>query len=227
MHRNRKILIFSLSLNVIILIAWIGKRIYYNQPTNLKDTSKADTYDSARMMLFNNLPIDSGDIVFVGNSITEAFPVTEIYGSRFKNRGIGSNLIYHVQNRIPGILKCKPKAVFLLIGINDIKAGFDLATSFESYKTIIDTVINSGVLLYVSPVLPVSGEWSVFNDSIKVFNAMLVNLCEVKSVPVFDLYTPMVKDGLLNNDYTYDGLHMNGAGYTIWKRVIDSIIKTP
>lgn len=227
MARTKKFLILSLCINLLLIISWVGKRIYYNNPIDLKDTSASDKYDSVRNNLFNNLKIDSGDIVFIGNSITEAFPVTEFYGKTFKNRGISANLIRHVEKRIPGILKRKPKAIFLLIGINDIKAGFDLTDSFNSFRSTIGSVLNSGVSLYVSPVLPVCGEYSKLMDSIRTFNGMVVKLCNAKSVPVFDLYTPLLKDGLLNIDYTYDGLHLNEDGYVIWKKIIDSIIKPP
>ena len=62
------------------------------------------------------------EIVFIGNSITEGgknwsekFNIPNI-----RNRGIGGDVTDGVLERLGEIIFFKPKAVFILIGINDL-----------------------------------------------------------------------------------------------------------
>ena len=71
---------------------------------------------------FKEKPLNLNDIVFLGNSITaggndwsERLNIPNI-----KNRGIGGDTTDGVIARLDEIIYFKPKAVFLLIGINDL-----------------------------------------------------------------------------------------------------------
>lgn len=71
---------------------------------------------------FKKNPLEFDDIVFLGNSITAE---GEDWGRRFgyskiKNRGIGGDVTDGVLARLDEIIYFKPRAVFLLIGINDL-----------------------------------------------------------------------------------------------------------
>lgn len=65
-------------------------------------------------------------IVFLGDSITEKIDWHELFHNShydILNRGIGSDTISGVINRINTIINLKPSKVFLMIGINDIALG--------------------------------------------------------------------------------------------------------
>ena len=71
---------------------------------------------------FKNNPLSYGDIVFLGNSITQGGNdwSERLNYPNIKNRGIGGDVTDGVLSRIDEIGYFKPKAVFLLIGINDL-----------------------------------------------------------------------------------------------------------
>lgn len=74
-----------------------------------------------RSTLFEKLPIDSDDIVFLGNSITNGCEWHELFNNpNIKNRGISSDVSMGVYDRLDPIIKGKPAKIFLMIGINDI-----------------------------------------------------------------------------------------------------------
>ena len=74
-----------------------------------------------RATLFEKLPIDSDDIVFLGNSITNGCEWHELFNNpNIKNRGISSDVSMGVYDRLDPIIKGKPAKIFLMIGINDI-----------------------------------------------------------------------------------------------------------
>src|SRR5688572_6232361 len=71
---------------------------------------------------FKLAPLAAGDVVFLGNSITEEGGDwgQRLGWSHVKNRGISGDVTEGVLIRLGEITHSKPKAVFLLIGINDL-----------------------------------------------------------------------------------------------------------
>ena len=71
---------------------------------------------------FKKYPLNKGDIVFLGNSITAGgndWSIRLNYPN-IRNRGIGGDVTEGVLHRLDEITYYEPKAVFLLIGINDL-----------------------------------------------------------------------------------------------------------
>ena len=71
---------------------------------------------------FKKSPLSKGDIIFLGNSITAGgndWSVRLNYPN-IKNRGIGGDVTEGVLHRLNEITYYEPRAVFLLIGINDL-----------------------------------------------------------------------------------------------------------
>ena len=77
-----------------------------------------------RATLFEKLPINSDDIVFLGNSITNGCEWHELFNNpNIKNRGISSDVSMGVYDRLDPIIKGKPAKIFLMIGINEMGTG--------------------------------------------------------------------------------------------------------
>lgn len=71
--------------------------------------------------VFEVLPLDANDIVFIGDSFIDHFPLDELFDdSRIKNRGIKGVLSYGVIDMLPRIVEKHPKKIFIYIGVNDI-----------------------------------------------------------------------------------------------------------
>ena len=71
---------------------------------------------------FKKTPLQLNDIVFLGNSLTASGQnwSERLDHPNIKNRGIGGDVSDGVYARLEEVIHIKPKAVFLLIGINDI-----------------------------------------------------------------------------------------------------------
>ena len=83
-----------------------------------------EAYRAQRRALFEALPVGRGDIVFVGNSITDNCEWAELFADRrVKNRGIGTDRAQWLAERIDPIAAGHPRKLFLMIGTNDLAQG--------------------------------------------------------------------------------------------------------
>lgn len=227
-----KLAIFSLILNGIFLLLFlffVGKRFYFAHsggPTP-NPQNYFDVWNQSRNSVLSLLPIDSTDVVFVGNSLTEGFPVEEMFHStHVKNRGIGGNQSYHVLGRITTIARGHPRKLFLDIGTNDIRAKVPLDTLWSHYKAIISIIRQESprTAVYVQSVFPVGRLYKEFAPTIDSFNIQLRAYCQQERLPYIDVFSLMLDRGLLDSTLTLDGLHLNGKGYEIWRTAIDSLM---
>ncbi|MCI2082481.1 MAG: GDSL-type esterase/lipase family protein [Bacteroidales bacterium] len=194
-----------------------------------------DEYNSRRRDLFKKLPpITRQDIVFLGNSITDGCEWNELFGnSHIKNRGISGDHAEWMIDRLEGICKGQPKKLFLMIGINDLGAHVSADSTAMFVIRVLDS-LQSGTprtKIYLQSILP-------NNDSIRRKSAFLMpeiievnkqikKAAEERGITYIDLYSVMVIPGTmeLNPLYTYDGLHMNGTGYDVWRDAMMKYVK--
>jgi hypothetical protein len=124
-----KILLFLNILQMMGLI-FILDRVGYLEFENQNNWENSFMYSSvykdktklfqqyAKMNKYNK------PIIFLGDSITEKMDWQELFSSNnIINRGICSDTISGVINRLDSILQVKPSKVFLMIGINDMALG--------------------------------------------------------------------------------------------------------
>ena len=89
--------------------------------------------------------------------------------------------------------------------------------------------------IYVQSILPVNGvdtkakpknHWKKGTEIIET-NKLLETLCEGrKNVMYVDVYSALVDEkGMLDKQYTNDGLHLMGEGYLAWKTVIEKFVR--
>ena len=146
---------------------FVGKRFYFSNYYLFHDKAKA-AYNiendsnyikgrEARTELIQMLPNEKDEIIFVGNSITEAFPLQEIFHNiSIKNRGVSGNTSKDILKRLPTIVDPKPKKIFLQVGINDIGRGINMDTLFSSFQKITSIIKQKtpNTILYVQSVFP-------------------------------------------------------------------------
>lgn len=215
----KRLLIFSVSLNVIFLIAALALFIKYF--TADAAPAKDWRYD-LRTSLFEVLPDDSAEIVFVGNSITERCELSELFDNpNIKNRGIGSDLTTGVLARLSEITRSHPDMIFIEIGINDLNKGFKTPEIINNYKAILNRIHSDtpDTKIFIQSVLPVSSNVPISNDSIQVLNSLLIVLAD-PSTTYIDLYSSFVSGKEMNPLYTFDGIHPNGQGYLLMKKLL-------
>lgn len=198
--------------------------------------NKYSTFYYQRATLFEELPITSKDIVFLGNSITNGAEWTELlHNKHVKNRGISGDVCMGVYDRLDAILKGKPAKIFLLIGINDVSRGTSADTIVKRIGRIVEKIKRDSprTKLYLQSVLPVTDYYKMFEghtsrwQTIPRINQGLKKLATEERVTYIDLYSHFVdsKTGKMNPEYTNDGLHLLGKGYKKWIEIIEPYVK--
>ncbi|MGB3005526.1 MAG: family 20 glycosylhydrolase [Chitinophagaceae bacterium] len=196
------------------------------------------TYYHQRVALFRALPQTKGDIIFLGNSITDGGEWNELFNDlKVKNRGVSSDRTISVLNRLDEVYSRNPAKVFLLIGINDLARNVSVDSVVKNIIWIAELIKEKSpqTKLYVQSIFPVNESFGMFGGHTKKKTEILqVNKALFDSavryhynyVDVFSALTDST--GRLNTAYTNDGLHLTGAGYVKWKETIyDKVYDLP
>ena len=180
---------------------------------------------------FKKNPLKFNQIVFLGNSITaeggnwgEKLNYTNI-----RNRGIAGDVTDGVLARIDEIIYFKSKAVFLLIGINDL---WNFSPGIPSTKYISNNILKIAkeikkgspeTQVYVQTILPTAK--SIFVESINKINNTIKSKSSKFNFTVIDLHSHFENnDGLIKKELTTDGIHLNSKGYQVWIEIVRPLI---
>jgi lysophospholipase L1-like esterase len=181
-----------------------------------------------RKSLFDMLPTKNVDIVFLGDSITEAAEWSEIFPNEtIVNRGIGGDTTRGILLRLNSILAAHPQKLFLMIGINDLYYGNSPRTTVEHYEEIIQAIRTGSpeTAIYIQSTLPVNNQdfddIPVNTKDIDLINKGLRKIADQYHATYIDLAS-LLKDenNQLDLEYTNDGIHLTGKGYRIWANAI-------
>lgn len=185
----------------------------------------AGVYEN-RKNLFDHMSIDKGSIIFLGDSITEYGQWSELLQNpKVKNRGIAGDTTWGLMRRLSTITASQPKAIFLMIGVNDFLFT-DRTEIIQNYQQIVQQIKSETPTsqLFIQSVLPINTNVknTVFNNKeIKLLNKSIKDLALKEGLIYLDIHQ------LLKNDkeelaakFTADGVHINGAAYSIWKEVV-------
>ena len=185
---------------------------------------------------FELLPDTDREIIFLGDSITAWCQWSELFQNlRIKNRGIGGDRTDGILFRLDEVLSSSPDKIFIMIGINDLAYGADFQNVFQNYKIIIQRILEKspGTKIYIQSLLPVNKQLlakyyptsKITGGNIRKLNNSLEDLSSKFQLNYIDLYSLFKKDeDQLDERFTYDGLHLNGNGYLIWKSAIEKYV---
>ncbi len=198
-------------------------------------SAQHSTYYYQRATLFEKLPTNQNDIIFLGNSITDGGEWTELLGNpNARNRGISGDVTKGVIDRLHTITKGKPAKLFLLIGINDVSRGLSADSIANNIKRIVSTVQTDtpNTKVYIQSILPVTPSFNMFHghtsklEVVKAVNSILQDYAVAQDITYIDLYSRFVdpNTGEMDRRYTNDGLHLLGAGYVLWAEIIKPYI---
>ncbi|NKI25819.1 sialate O-acetylesterase [Arenibacter sp. 6A1] len=188
-----------------------------------------------RKAMFENTPDTEGEIIFLGNSITEGGDWKAMFPNKnVVNRGISGDVTDGILNRLSEVTSSRPKKIFLLVGTNDLARGKSADEVVENVTVLLRKIqeASADTQIFVQSILPVnpqvgdkfSGHKSN-QQLILLVNKRLETLSEEMGVSYIDLHRAFRNaKGVLKPKYTYDGLHLAPKGYKRWKKVIKPLV---
>lgn len=170
---------------------------------------------------------DSNLVIFTGSSSIRLWEGLEAVFPNHNviNRGFGgsqmSDLDYYLEDLV---IKHKPAMVFIYEGDNDIADGEAPSDILKEAVSVVSKLRGSDstlVIALISP-KPSIARWD-YRSEYKRYNQLLEDkVAELENVWFIDVWKPMLVRGrMLREDlYVEDGIHMNAAGYEIWRDAI-------
>lgn len=195
---------------------------------------KYNEYYYQRASHFAELPVDSNDIIILGNSLSDNGRWNEAFDdANIKNRGIISDVVQGVSDRIELITKGQPKKIFLLIGVNDVSHHLTPDSITTAVEKLIVKIkeLSPATELYLQSWLPINNDFKRYKNMIgkemTIFhgNVMLEQVARRQGITWINLFPAFAdKECKLPKHLTNDGLHLNDAGYRIWCQEIAKYI---
>lgn len=200
-----------------------------------EDPSYLTLHYRIRKLYFSVAPTPAHGIVFLGDSITYGGDWSELFpDSPVENRGIGGDTTTGVLNRLDQVIAQKPAKIFLMIGTNDLCYGRSVPDIVVNYRHILERFHQElpDSTVYIQSVLPFND--TMFpsrslrtNNHIRRINVEIKRLATDYNYPYLDLASSLTdSNGRLFVKYTSDGLHLNDAGYLVWRDLIRNVVVT-
>jgi lysophospholipase L1-like esterase len=166
----------------------------------------------------------------VGDSLTDGAEWREMFpGVAIVNRGVDSDTTAGVLRRMESIVSARARKAFVMIGINDFKEGRTVDAAFNDYRRIVSRLNEGGMRVIVQATLlcnEAKAEWiscAAIQGRIRELNGRLAGLASPNVVFV-DINAGLAGAGGLKPELTYDGVHLNGEGYRIWRDEISKFV---
>lgn len=240
MKKNKKITkkdIIYLSIIALLVISTVVLSILLVVANLQKNDFAHGEYYHNKVTSFGvqNANLSSGQIVFIGDSITDLYPLDSYYGDLDRacyNRGIGGDTTQGVIDRLGvSLFDIKPSTIVLMIGTNDIDGDVPNDKIIENYKIILSEINKNQpmVELYFMSVIPQNKDLESYtqldvdknNKTILTINEEIRKLCDEFGCTYVDLHSSLLdENGYLRKEFSDDGIHLNANGFEIWTNML-------
>lgn len=131
------------------------------------------------------------------------------------NFGAPSSTTAGMRDRLASLLAMKPKAVFILGGVNDYPLNLSRQNTVENIVAIVGACREAGVISFVEAILPVASTYSNYGGP-AVMNAEIA----ARNALIHDALRPLKGgqwinwgDQLAPGDWLPDGIHLSASGF--------------
>jgi lysophospholipase L1-like esterase len=218
---------------IVILLLVIGSINSFAQKRPYDTVPNLPEHYWVRMEKFKKEAVVPGKIVFLGNSITEGGKWKQLLkDSTIINRGISGDNTFGVLARLNEVVKLKPASLFVLIGTNDLSKKIPDEAIIENIFTIVSKIKAGSpkTKIFIQSILPVNETIEQFPQQfnnamhINTINDQLQRYADRLRYTYVDLYGKFIdSQGRLDAKYTFDGLHLNAAGYQRWVETLKEL----
>ena len=193
------------------------------------DASRSSAYTRVVEAWNRTLADQYADAVFCGDSLTAGGDWGEWYPySTCVTLGVVGDTVTGLHSRIGQVEMLMPEKCFVMIGINDLNYGGTADSALQSYADMLTDlgriVQENGVTTYLLSVLPVrEGEivYPATNADVRLLNSGIAELAQQHGMIYVDLHAEFADEqGLLRQEYSFDGLHLNELGYYRWQELL-------
>lgn len=188
-----------------------------------------DLYQNTRLSVFEELSVEPEDIIFLGDSTLDFGEWHEFFSDHHvKNRSINGDDTHTILERLDPIVDGSPRHVILLCGANNFQKRIPFSQTTDEYTTIVSSITSRSQTteLWLLPVFPVNialyKKWIIPEypgitmpdmSDISKLNAFIENFPGGnRRIHFVDTSALIDQNGELNENFTLDGLHLNGRG---------------
>ena len=176
-------------------------------------------------------PPPRGGVLFIGSSSIRMWTTLErdFAGLPVINRGFGGSEYEDLRCWAERIVHpYEPRWIVLYEGDNDLESGKSPERVAADFRVFVSTVRDRlpAVRIAVLSIKPSLARWRL-EPQVRAANALVRACCESAQGLLFvDLFTPMLGvDGLPRPElFLEDGLHLNAAGYALWRERIGAAL---
>lgn len=180
-----------------------------------------------RRSQYAELPIRPGDIVLLGDSLTEGGCWSEWFAPLpVRNRGISGDTCAGVLARLDPLLDA-PSRIAVLIGTNDVTAGVRDESILDGVDAIVRRIRerspHTGVVLQ-----GLAPRTAALRERLRRLNVGYREVAGRHGAIYLDLWPALATGaGTLRPEFTNDGLHLLGPGYRAWADDLRPVLGSP
>ncbi|WP_235622400.1 SGNH/GDSL hydrolase family protein [Nostoc sp. PCC 7524] len=172
--------------------------------------------------------------ILAGDSLSLWFPVEFLPQERnWLNQAISGETSNGLLKRLNLFDNTQPETIFIMIGINDLIRGVSDQVILDNQRQIMNYLkkAHPQAKIFVQSILPHGGKaatWegrekllAIPNSRIQQLNQQLKSIANQQGVKYLDLYSLFInQQGNIREELTTDGLHLNPAGYLVWRTAL-------
>lgn len=189
------------------------------------------TYFTEKNSMYVEMPIDTNDIIMLGDDYMDRGIWEAFFANRdIKNRGIALDATPHVLYRIDQIAGQAPKKIFVSVGFRDVLHGSQADSVVINIKEIMRRAhkLSPKTSLYYLGTLPTGNMTPEQMAEVKEINIQIAANAEAGKYTYVDVPAVITgENGTISDQYTWNGVNLNGAGYEAYAKAIEEYIGQP
>ena len=153
-------------------------------------------------------------IGMLGDSITAGVPWAEVAAcASVANYGFHGDTSLQVLHRVREVLLSPPKAVFLMVGANDVINRVSPSETARTVRAIVERLEAEGISVILHPILPIDR----LAEAVAETNNEVVKLLAGTKAAIVPLPIDIAD--------TRDGLHLGPSGFVKWRDAIEPLMR--